>query len=156
VLLYRFQGIDHDPPFVLHVDARTLGEHLRAMGGLRELFPDESPDISALQLFLVRLMETVDIVLSGLDSSDADRRHLVPVASGVSSRTEPPVSSCSRAPARSVTEQDTTPRGAADGVRGSRASALRTARQGGLWPRGRTVRLRAQGSGHQPVPVGVD
>jgi len=93
VLLYRFQGIDHDPPFVLHVDARTLGEHLRAMGGLRELFPDESPDISALQLFLVRLMETVDIVLSGLDSSDADRRHLVPVASGVSSRTEPPVSS---------------------------------------------------------------
>src|SRR5690625_6713007 len=43
VLLYRFQGIDHDPPFVLHVDARTLGEHLRAMGGLRELFPDESP-----------------------------------------------------------------------------------------------------------------
>lgn len=93
LLLHRFQGIDHDPPFVLHVDARSLGEHLRSMGGLRELFPDESPDISALQLFLVRVMETVDIVMSGLGSSDTDRRHLVPVPSGVSSRTEPPVSS---------------------------------------------------------------
>ncbi|GHD25145.1 hypothetical protein [Nocardiopsis kunsanensis] len=93
VLLHRFQGTDHDPPFVLHVDARTLGEHLRSMGGLRELFPDESPDISALQLFLVRVMETVDLVLSSSGASDSDRRHLVPVASGVSSRTEPPVSS---------------------------------------------------------------
>lgn len=92
VLLHRFQGIDHDPPFILHMDARTLGEHLRSMGGLRELFPDDSPDISALQLFLVRVMETVDIVLSSFGSSDTDRRHLVPVPSGISSRTEPPAS----------------------------------------------------------------
>lgn len=93
ILLHRFQGIDHDPPFVLHVDAQSLGEHLRSMGSLRELFPDENPDISALQLFLVRLMETVDIVLSSFGSSDSDRRHLVPVPSGISSRTEPPASS---------------------------------------------------------------
>ena len=90
ILLYRFRGYDHDPPFVLHVDARTLGEHLRAMEDLQELFPEDAPEIAALQLFLVRVIETVDIVLSGVGPWRSDHHHLVPVHHGVRSQNEAP------------------------------------------------------------------
>lgn len=90
VLMHRFQGQEHDPPFVLHVTPETLGDHLRTFENLSELFPSVTQEIAALQLFLVHIMETVDIVVAGTGRYSAERRHLVPDAGGVRSKDGPP------------------------------------------------------------------
>ncbi|WP_444960888.1 hypothetical protein [Nocardiopsis sp. M1B1] len=76
VLLRRWQGGDLDPPYILHVDPPTLGEHLRSMEGISELFPGVIPEIGALRLFLVHIEEAVETAPEG-------HRHLVIGPAGV-------------------------------------------------------------------------
>ncbi|WP_285732637.1 hypothetical protein [Nocardiopsis sp. ATB16-24] len=83
VLLRRWRGRELDPPYVLHVDPPTLREHLRSMGDTGGLFPDVSPEIGALQLFLVHIEEAVDTAPEG-------HRHLVIGPGGVYARSEAP------------------------------------------------------------------
>ncbi|WP_017616345.1 hypothetical protein [Nocardiopsis salina] len=90
ILLHRFQGQEHDPPFVLHVRPDTLRGHLRTFGDLGELFPDVDHDVAALQMFLVHVVETVDIVVAGTGHYSSERRHLVPDQGGVRSKDGPP------------------------------------------------------------------
>lgn len=90
ILMHRFKGQEHDPPFVLHVTPENVADHLRSFGDLRELFPDTSQEIAALQMFFVHVVETVDIVVAGTGRYSSERRHLVPHPGGVHSKDGPP------------------------------------------------------------------
>ncbi|MEU0239248.1 hypothetical protein ABZ234_16305 [Nocardiopsis sp. NPDC006198] len=83
VLLRRWQGRDLDPPYMLHVDPPTLGEHLRSMEGISELFPGTAPEIGALQLFLVHIGEAVETAPQG-------HRHLVIGPAGMYAQPDAP------------------------------------------------------------------
>ncbi|MBB6119010.1 hypothetical protein [Nocardiopsis algeriensis] len=83
VLLRRWQGRDLDPPYVLHVDPLTLGEHLRSMEAISEVFPDTTPEIGALRLLLVHIEEAVETAPEG-------HRHLVIGPAGVYAQPDAP------------------------------------------------------------------
>ncbi|MCP3012255.1 hypothetical protein NGM33_02860 [Nocardiopsis dassonvillei] len=83
VVLRGWRGRGLDPPYMLHVDPPTLGEHLRSMEGVSELFPGTAPGIGALRLFLVHVGEAVETAPQG-------HRHLVIGPAGVYARPEAP------------------------------------------------------------------
>ncbi|MEV6819399.1 hypothetical protein AB0M72_11635 [Nocardiopsis dassonvillei] len=83
VLLRRWRGRDLDPPYLLHVDPPTLGECLRSVEGIGELFPDATAEDGALRLFLVHVEEAVE-------TAPEDHTHLVVGPAGVYARPNAP------------------------------------------------------------------
>ncbi|HIY40191.1 MAG TPA: hypothetical protein H9836_03545 [Candidatus Nocardiopsis merdipullorum] len=83
VLVRRWQGRDLDPPYMLHVNAPRLGDHLRSMEGISELFPDTTPEIGGLLLFIVHIEEAVETAPKG-------HRHLLIGPAGVYAQPDTP------------------------------------------------------------------
>lgn len=83
VLVRRWQGRDLDPPYMLHVDAPRLGDHLRSMEDISELFPDTTPEIGGLLLFIVHIEEAVETDPKG-------HRHLLIGPAGVYAQPDTP------------------------------------------------------------------
>src|SRR5699024_12493914 len=79
----RWQGRTSAPPYMLRVVAPRLGDHLRSMESVSELFPYTTPEIGGLLLFIVHIAEAVETAPKG-------HRHLLIGPAGVYAQPDTP------------------------------------------------------------------